>query len=100
MTAQTWIDETRDLLLTDYVEEQATLAGALDTSSTSVSFALPSAVVPGVVAGATIEIGTELMYVFSVTGAGLATVRRGYKGSEAAAHSAGDLVTVNPKVPA
>ena len=26
MTAQTWIDETRDLLLTDYVEEQATLA--------------------------------------------------------------------------
>ena len=100
MTAQTWIDETRDLLLTDYVEEQATLAGALDASSTSVSFALPSAIVPGVVAGATIEIGTELMYVFSVSGAGLATVKRGYKGSEAAAHSNGDLVTVNPKFPA
>ncbi len=100
MTAQTWIDETRDLLLTDYVEEQATLAGALDASSTSVSFVLPSAIVPGVVAGATIEIGTELMYVFSVSGAGLATVKRGYKGSEAAAHSDGDLVTVNPKFPA
>ena len=77
MTAQTWIDETRDLLLTDYVEEQATLAGSLDASSTSVSFALPSAIVPGVVAGATIEIGTELMYVFSVSDAGLATVKRG-----------------------
>ena len=74
MTAQTWIDETRDLLLTDDVEEQATLSGALDTSATSVSFALPTAVVPGVVAGATIEVGTELMYVFAVSDAGLATV--------------------------
>lgn len=100
MTAQSWIDETRDLLLTDYVEEQATLAGSLDASATLVSFALPSAVVPGVVPGATIEIGTELMYVFAVSAAGAATVRRGYKGSEAAAHSAGDLVTVNPKFPA
>jgi len=100
MTGQSWIDETRDLLLTDYVEEQATLGTALDASTTSVSFALPAAVVPGVVAGATIEIGTELMYVFSVTGAGLATVLRGHKGSEAAAHSSGDLVTVNPKFPA
>ena len=100
MTAQTWIDETRDLLLTDYVEEQATLSGALDTSATSVSFALPTAVVPGVVAGATIEVGTELMYVFAVSDAGLATVKRGYKGSEAASHSSGDLVTVNPKFPA
>ncbi len=100
MTAQTWIDETRDLLLTDYVEEQATLAGALDASSTSVSFGLPSAIVGGVVAGATIEIGTELMYVFSVSDAGLATVKRGFKGSAAAAHADGDLVTVNPKFPA
>jgi hypothetical protein len=100
VTAQTWIDATRDMLLTDYVEEQATLSGALDASTTSVSFTLPSAVVPGVVQGATIEIGTELMYVFSVTEAGLATVIRGFKGSTAAAHSDGDLVTVNPKFPA
>lgn len=100
MTAQTWIDATRDMVLTDYVEEQATLAGSLDASVTSVSFALPSAVVPGVVAGATIEVGTELMYVYSVTGAGLATVQRGFRGSVAATHSAGDLVTVNPKFPA
>ena len=99
MTAQTWIDETRDLLLTDYVEEQATLGAALDASETVVSFALPSATVPGVVAGATIEVGTELMYVFSVT-SGAATVRRGYKGSEASSHAIGSLVTVNPKFPA
>ena len=99
MTAQTWIDETRDLLLTDYVEELATLGANINDSATNVSFALPAAIVPGVVPGATIEIGTELMYVFAVTD-GLATVSRGYKGSTAASHTAGDLVTVNPKFPA
>jgi len=100
MTAQNWIDDTRDLLLTDYVEELATLGASINDSATTISFELPAAVVPGVVPGATIEIGTELMYVFSVTGAGAATVARGYKGSEAASHSAGDFVTVNPKFPA
>lgn len=99
MTGQTWIDETRDLLLTDYIEEQATLGAALNSTETVVSFGLPSATVPGVVAGATIEVGTELMYVFSVT-SGAATVRRGYRGSEATSHAIGSLVTVNPKFPA
>lgn len=102
MTAQTWIDATRDLLLTDYVEEQATLAGALTAvaSDTQVSFALPAAVVVGVVAGATIEVGTELMYVYSVTDAGLATVQRAHRGSVLATHAIGDTVIVNPKFPA
>lgn len=99
MTTQTWIDECRDLLLTNYIEEQATLGAALNSTETVVSFALPSATVPGVVAGTTIEVGTELMYVFSVT-SGAATVRRGYKGSEASSHAIGSLVTVNPKFPA
>ena len=98
MTAQTWIDETRDLLLTDYVEEQATLGAALDATETVVSFALPSTSPAGVVAGATIEVGAELMYVFSVT-SGAATVLRGYKGSEATTHALGALVTINPKFP-
>jgi hypothetical protein len=98
MTAQTWIDETLDLLLTDYVEELATLGADLNTIETDVSFTLPSTAPAGVVAGSTIQVGTELMYVFSVA-SGAATVRRGYKGSEAAAHSTGDLVTVNPKFP-
>jgi hypothetical protein len=103
MTVQSWIDETRDLLLTDYVEELATLdADGLDASETVVGFESPSQVVPGVVAGATIEVGTELMYVFSVAASpsGAATVMRGYKGSTAQAHAARSLVTVNPKFPA
>ena len=98
MTAQTWIDETRDLLLTDYVEEQATLGAALNATETVVSFALPSTTPAGVVAGATIEVGAELMYVFSVT-SGAATVLRGYKGSEATTHALGAVVTINPKFP-
>ena len=98
MTAQTWIDETLDLLLTDYVEELATLGADLNTTETIVSFTLPSTAPAGVVAGSTIQVGTELMYVFSVA-SGAAKVKRGYKGSEAAAHSEDDLVTVNPKFP-
>lgn len=106
MTAQTWIDETRDLLLTDYVEEQTTLSGALTASASDnqVSLSTPGSpavtVIPGVVAGATIEAGTELMYVYSVTDAGLAYVQRGFRGSDVAAHSSGAVVTVNPKFPA
>ncbi|MEL0332076.1 MAG: hypothetical protein VW982_07665 [Candidatus Poseidoniales archaeon] len=86
------------MLLTDYVEEQATLGAALNATETVVSFALPSTSPAGVVAGATIEVGAELMYVFSVT-SGAATVLRGYKGSEATTHALGALVTINPKFP-
>ena len=108
MTAQTWIDETRDLLLTDYIEEQALLHSSLDASSTAVNLKVPtnisSVAVDGVVPGCTIEIGTELMYVFDATSSDAATVtatvRRGFRGSEATTHSANDLVTVNPKFPA
>ena len=99
MTTQTWIDETRDLLLTDYIEELATLSSSMDSSQATISFALPSSAPVGVVAGATIEVGTELMYVFSVSG-GTTTVQRGYKGSAVSAHDNGSLVTVNPKFPA
>ena len=98
MTAQTWIDETKNLLLTDYVEEGDTLGTLLNTTETTVNFTHDT---PGIVAGAIIEIGTELMYVFSVNATtNDATVQRGFRGTTAASHSAGDLVTINPKFPA
>ena len=98
MTAQTWIDETKNLLLTDYVEECDTLGTLLNDSETTVNFTHDT---PGIVPGAIIEIGTELMYVFSVNvTTNDATVRRGFRGTTAASHSAGDLVTINPKFPA
>ncbi len=98
MTAQTWIDETKNLLLTDYVEECDTLGTLLNTTETTVNFTHDT---PGIVPGAIIEIGTELMYVFSVNATtNDATVQRGFRGTTAASHSAGDLVTINPKFPA
>ena len=98
MTAQTWIDETKNLLLTDYVEEHDTLGTVLNDSETTVNFTHDTA---GIVVGSIIEIGTELMYVFSMNATtNNATVKRGFRGTTAAAHSAGDLVTVNPKFPA
>jgi len=100
MTAQTWIDATRDLLLTDYTEELATLGGNMTVGQSTISFDKPSSSPIGVVAGATLEVGTELMYVFDVATNGTVTVQRGYKGSTAAAHYNNDLVTINPKFPA
>ena len=98
MTAQTWVDETKNLLLTDYVEECDTLGSDLNTTETTVAFTHDTA---GIVAGTIIEINTELMYVFSVNSTtNDATVRRGFRGTTAASHTAGDLVTINPKFPA
>jgi hypothetical protein len=98
MTAQTWIDETKNLLLTDYVEEHDVLATDVNDSGTTLNFTYDTA---GIVEGSIIEIGTELMYVFSVNSTNNdATVKRGFRGTTAAAHSSGDLVTVNPKFPA
>ena len=97
MTAQTWIDETKNLLLTDYVEEHDQLSADLTTSDTTVAFTYDSS---SIVEGSIIEVGTELMYVFSVNAStNNATVKRGFRGTTAASHSTGDLVTVNPKFP-
>ena len=98
MTAQTWIDETKNLLLTDYVEEHDVLATGVNDSATTLNFTYDTA---GIVEGSLIEIGTELMYVFSVNATNNdATVKRGFRGTTPAAHSTGDLITVNPKFPA
>ena len=98
MTAQTWIDETKNLLLTDYVEEYDTLGTALNDSETTVNFTHDTA---GIVAGSVIEIDTELMYVFSMNAStNDATVKRGFRGTTAASHDQYSLVTVNPKFPA
>ena len=85
MTAQTWIDETKNLLLTDYVEEHDVLATGVNDSATTLNFTYDSA---GIVEGSIIEIGTELMYVFSVNATNNdATVKRGFRGTTAASHS-------------
>mgnify|MGYP003648370767 FL=1 len=98
MTAQTWIDRTRDLLLSGTVESLNRLDGAIsaaDTATFTVEFS------PGpITAGSIIEIGTELMYVTSVSGQNV-TVMRGYASSTAASsHIDDSIIRSNPQYPA
>ena len=97
MTVQKWIDETRDMLLSGYVEELLQLAS--DASSSATSVFVTGADNSGIVAGVVIEIDLEAMYVTSVTGTQV-NVIRGYGNSDPAGHTAGDVVRISPKFPA
>ena len=61
MTAQGWIDETRDMLLSGYVEELLLLAS--DATSSATTLSVTGAASSGITAGVVIEINTEAMYV-------------------------------------
>ena len=97
MTAQTWIDRTRDLLLSGTVESLNRLDGAISAADTA-TFAVEFPTGP-ITAGAIIEIGTELMYVTSVSGQDV-TVMRGYASSAAVGHDDNSIIRVNPQYPA
>ncbi len=98
MTAQTWIDRTRDLLLSGTVESLNRLDGAISAADTA-TFAVEFSPGP-ITAGAIIEIGTELMYVTSVSGQNV-TVMRGYASSAAAdSHIDNSIIRANPQYPA
>ena len=97
MTAQTWIDRTRDLLLSGTVESLNRLDGEI-TGGAGATFTVefpPGPIVPGAI----IEIGTELMYVTSVSGQDV-TVMRGYASSAAVGHDDNSIIRVNPQYPA
>ena len=96
MTVQIWIDETRDMLLSGYVEDLdiITTASVGPTDSTMVVQGISSSIVKGVV----IEVNAELMYVTSITSTTVSMLR-GYAGSTAATHTANDIVRVSPKFP-
>jgi len=98
MTAQTWIDRTRDLLLSGTVESLNRLDGAISAADTA-TFAVEFSTGP-ITAGSIIEIGTELMYVTSVSGQNV-TVMRGYASSAAAdSHIDDSIIRSNPQYPA
>ena len=94
-TAQAWIDETRDLLLSGYVEELLVLGASVGISDTQLTItdAADSGIVPGII----IEIDSEAMYVQKVSGT--VDVIRGYGASEPAAHDNLSIVRVSPKFP-
>ena len=97
MTAQGWIEETRDMLLSGYVEELLQLASNATSSETTLT--VTGAASSGITTGVIVEINTEAMYVTSVNGTDV-NVIRGYGGSSATSHTAGDIVRVSPKFPA
>ncbi len=100
MTAQTWIDETRDMLLSGYVEELLEVTSPAVGNATGTEFSISGASNSGLVKGIVIEINEELMYVTSVDGTTV-NVIRGYGGSTASpdGHLADSLVRVSPKFP-
>lgn len=96
-TVQKWIDDTRDMLLSGYVEELLRVASNATDSATSVF--ITGADNSGIVVGVVIEINLEAMYVTNITGTEVSVIR-GYGGSTPSAHTNGDVARVSPKFPA
>ena len=95
MTAQIWIDETRDMLLSGYVEDLDIITGDVGVADSSI---IVQGISASIVKGVVIELNAELMYVISVVSTTV-SVLRGYAGSTAATHTTGDIVRISPKFP-
>jgi hypothetical protein len=96
-TAGTILDRANQLLLAGVVEERNKLAASCNSSETTLtmSYALGS-----LRENTVFEIGSEMMFVWEANSTSkTVTVERGYGGSVAAAHTAGDIATVNPRFP-
>lgn len=91
------IDRTQRQLLSGVVEERNKLAASATATATSMTFAYDMA---GIRQGSILEIGSELIYVWSVsTGSNTATVERAWNGTTASAHPSGSVAIVNPRFP-
>lgn len=96
-TAQAWIEEVKRHLLGGANENLNRLAGSISSGASTLIYEF---VQGGIIAGATIEIELELMYVWSVdTGTKVATVQRGMNGTTAAGHADDSIITVQPRFP-
>ena len=96
-TTQAWIDASRDMLLSGYVEELDVLTGAI--SSTSQTTITVQGVASSWAKGVVFEVNSEMFYVTGVAGGNTLSVFRGYGGSTATTHANTDLVRVSPKIP-
>src|SRR5690349_10875429 len=89
------IEDTKRILHTGRPDQQNKLAADTTAGATSLSFSFP---LDGIQAGATVQVGLELFYVWSVNAsAQTAVVQPAQQGSTAADHDSGDLVAVNPR---
>lgn len=94
-TAQTIINQARRDLLAGVTEERNKLFAAVNSTVTTLTFAND---LRGIREGAVVEVGAELVYIWSTSGAN-ATVERGWDGTTATSHAANAIVTVKPRFP-
>jgi hypothetical protein len=96
-TAATVIDRTLRQLLSGTVEARNKLVSTIASGDTSVVVTYS---LEGLRVGQVFEIDSELFYIWAAdTGTKALTVERGYNGTTAAAHTAGAIVTINPRFP-
>jgi hypothetical protein len=96
-TAGALLDRVSRQLLSGTVEERNKLASSVDPVETTFVMSYD---LGGLRAGTVFEIDSELVYVWEATsGSKSVTVERGYMGTTAAAHTAGAIVTLNPRFP-
>ncbi len=96
-TASTLLERVSRQLLSGVVEERNKLAATITSSDTSIttSYDLNS-----LRAGMVLEIESELLYIWEATiSSKTLVVERGYAGTTAAAHTAGVVITTNPRFP-
>jgi hypothetical protein len=96
-TASALLDRVSRQLLSGTVEERNKLAATIDSDDTSV---VTSYDLSGLRAGTVFEIDSELFYVWEATaGSKTLEVERGYLGTTAVSHTAGAIITLNPRFP-
>jgi hypothetical protein len=96
-TAAVVIDRTLRQLLSGTVEARNKLTTTLTSNGTSVVVDYP---LEGLRSGQVCEIDSELMYIWATDVATKTlTVQRGFNNTTAAAHTAGAVITINPRFP-
>lgn len=96
-TASALLDRVNRQLLSGTIEERNKLATTVSSSDTSFVMSYDLA---GLRAGTVFEIDSELVYIWeAVSGSKTVTVERAYMGTTAASHTAGAVVTLNPRFP-
>ena len=96
-TAGALLDRVNRQLLSGTIEERNKLSATVDSDDTSFVMSYDLA---GLRAGTVFEIDSELVYIWeAVSGSKTLTVERGYMGTTAASHTAGAVVTLNPRFP-
>lgn len=91
------IDRVVRQLLSGTVEERNKLSANVSTSATTISLTYE---LNGFRQGSVVEINGEQMYVWSASSSGnTLTVERGFNGTTPSIHSAGAIVTNNPRFP-